>query len=131
MNIIIHIKYFLRRAGRDVAQILKVMNMGGEFYHIFSVAHAHLSTNTTKDTEARKKPITELHLNEASSIFRTDKSGSLLLFYLTLQQLNVYDNCVTGVIESPAGGGKSILIQAKIIELFQSGSNLFIYMHFY
>ena len=80
---------------------------------------AHLSSYVTKPTEAEKVAVTDVFLNPASSTFRSSKQ--LNIAYLTHEQKDINDNAVNAIIEGPAGAGKTLLVQAKVLQLVQEG----------
>ena len=79
------------------------------------VAHANLSSRARKQPEAERVPVTDVHLNPAASTFRQ----AMNVAYLTLEQKVINDSAVCAIIEGPAGSGKTLLVQAKVLQLVQ------------
>ena len=77
--------------------------------------HAHLSSHASKPTEAERVPVTNVYLNPVASTFRQ----AMNVAYLTLEQKVINDSAVCAIIEGPAGSGKTLLVQAKILQLVQ------------
>ena len=83
------------------------------------VAHANLSSRARKQTEAERVPVTDVHLNPVASTFQQ----ALNVAYLTLEQKVINDSAVCAIIEGPAGSGKTLLVQAKVLQLVRDKRN--------
>ena len=82
---------------------------------LFLVKDAHLSFRSRQATDKKKVPVNDVHLNQSSSAFR--RLPQLSLWYLTMQQHDLFYSFTKGVISGPAGSGKTLLIMLKVYEL--------------
>ena len=80
---------------------------------------AHISSHARKPTEVERMPVTDIHLNPVASTFRQ----AMNVAYLTLEQKVINDSAVCAIIEGPAGSGKTLLVQAKVLQLVRDKRN--------